>query len=112
MDDDEREWKQAMYERAVSDSKIKGLAWQMAERLVGAGDPELGAGDLEAARRYLRVCMLNMSVYELQTVTTHELAGLLARGALGAARHRANRGAGSFSAPSVGRPRHLPRRAQ
>lgn len=92
MDNDEREWKQAMYERAVADQQLKSLAWHMAQSLGGPGDPALGAGDLEAARRYLRVCVLNMSVYELQTVTNSELAGLLARGALGAARHRAGRG--------------------
>lgn len=108
MGDDEREWKQSMYEQAVSDPNFKSLAWQMAERLVGADDPELGAGDVEAARRYLRACMLNMSVYELQTVTTQELAGLLARGALGAARYRA---AGTTT-HSAGAPRRPPPRAR
>lgn len=92
MEDGEREWKQAMYERAISDPQLKMLAWKMAESMTTDGGPPLGAGDLEAARRYLRVCMMNMTTYELQTATNAELAGLLARGTLGAARYRAGRG--------------------
>lgn len=89
MDDDEREWKQAVYERAVSEPQLKALAWNIADLATGDGVPSVNAGDMAAARRYLRACMLNMTVTELQAVTSNELAGLLARGAMGAARHRA-----------------------
>lgn len=102
MDNDEREWKQAVYERAIANQELKAMAWQMAERESASESVALGPGDMEAARRYLRVCMRNMSVYELQTVATHELAGLLARGALGAARFRAERATRGVTPASPG----------
>ncbi|MBI3206672.1 MAG: hypothetical protein HYZ29_34365 [Myxococcales bacterium] len=109
MDDDEREWKQAMYERAVADPALKSLAWTIADNATAGDAPPVNAGDMAAARRYLRACVLNMTSTELQGVTTNELAGLLARGALGAARHRTQAGA-PVSLPS-GRSRRRPRRA-
>lgn len=105
MDDEEREWKQAVYERAVSDPQVKALAWNIAGLATSDGMPSVNAGDLAAARRYLRACMLRMSVTELQAVTSNELAGLLARGALGAARHRTRADASSALPSSRARPR-------
>ncbi|MCC6901788.1 MAG: hypothetical protein IT377_22655 [Polyangiaceae bacterium] len=109
MDDDEREWKQAMYERAVADPALKGLAWTIADNATAGDAPPVNAGDMAAARRYLRTCMMNMSSTELPGVTTNELAGLLARGALGAARHRTR--AGVPVSQQAGRLRRRPRRA-
>lgn len=104
MDDDEREWKQAVYERAVADPQVKALAWNIANHATGEASPAVNAGDMAAARRYLRACMLNMTVTELQAVTSNELAGLLARGAMGAARHRTR--ADASSALPSSRARH------
>lgn len=89
MDDAEKEWRQATYESVIADPRLKALARDIAENSRHEGDPELGAGDMEAARRYLRKCMYNMGAVELQQVSNMELAALLARGALGAARYRA-----------------------
>lgn len=48
--------------------------------------------DMTGSRRYLRTCVHRMSVEEAQVLTGEQAVDLSARGALGAARYRAENG--------------------
>lgn len=105
-DNEEREWKAAYFDSLITNPQLKALAWQLAEAARGDGDPVLAPGDQEAGRRYLRKCLTHMSMVELQRATVMELAGLLARGTVGAARYRTR----TLTAPLPSRRRSKPDR--
>lgn len=99
MDDDERAWKMAMYERVVADQQVQHLAWQMAKQSID--DPTaLSPGDLHAARRYLQTCVLRMTVTELGNMRPHEFAALWSRGVVGASEYRRRGSGGAAGGPT------------
>lgn len=91
--DEDRNWKMDFYIATAGDPEVKALAWRIAVAARMPDDPVLSVADLAASRNYLRKCMQRVPSNELQTMTPEELAGLWARGALGAARYRVNGGA-------------------
>ncbi|GMV17475.1 MAG: hypothetical protein AMXMBFR56_56990 [Polyangiaceae bacterium] len=88
---DDTEWKLAAYAEATADETVRQLAWSIANAARTAEDPELSAMDLQAARRYLRACMLRATAAEISAMQRQDLAALWARGLLGAARYRSRR---------------------
>lgn len=100
--DGDAEWKLAAFNAAVQDERVQNLAWSIAEAAQTPEDPKLSAMDVQAARRYLRACILKASTEEVAGMGLHELAALWARGTVGAARYRARRPA---PAPSPGNQR-------
>lgn len=97
------EWKVTFYEDLVADPGARALAWRVAED-AHTGDNPLSPADQHAARRYLRACILRMSVREISQLNTHACASLWARGIVGAWRYRQ-------TAPRVDGKRKRPRRA-
>lgn len=85
---EELEWKQQMYENYVADPRIQSLTMEIAESLSRDGGPTATLADTAAARRYLRKCVLNMTVAEISQLRIADVAGLWARGAAGAAQWR------------------------
>lgn len=86
--EEEPNLKLSVYESLVGDTSVQGLVWRL---LKEAGlDDSVGVSpmDVAAARRYLRRCLLNMSMGELASLQTFEAAALWAKGAIGAARYR------------------------
>lgn len=85
---DDLEYKRAVYEQFVKDNGTRNLAFDIAQNGQVQGDPELAIGDLEAARRYVWVCVRNMGASEAAALTPAMFAGLWARGIRGAAAWR------------------------
>jgi hypothetical protein len=88
---DDRDWKQNLYERVVSDPGVQGTAWALAEHLREPEDPELNLADRQCARNYLKTCIQNSSVTELTMMTPPDFAAWWARGIIGACRYRSRR---------------------
>ncbi len=86
---DDRAWKIAVYEDLVADPQIRSTAFSVAEDAHNGTTPLSGA-DLHAARRYLKACILRMTVPEIAALRPYEAASLWARGILGAWRYRQN----------------------
>ncbi len=91
MTDDELSWKTAVYEQAIGDGQIEMMAWQIVEASSIEDDPPVTAADMACALRYLKTCMLRMTVNELSAASSRTIAGLMARGALGARDYRLRR---------------------
>lgn len=91
-DDDESEYKHAVYTDAISDERTSHLAWQLAEAARVEGDPELAAVDRGLAKRYFLKCIMTRSAMEVSTMTRRDFAELWGRGILGQARYRAEGG--------------------
>jgi hypothetical protein len=92
MDADDEAWMQSMFEAVAGDQRVKDLAWQLAEHMLPEDErDQLSEADLQAARRYLRACMMRMTQTEVQAMDRRELAGLWARGAVGAREYRLRR---------------------
>jgi hypothetical protein len=60
-------------------------------RAMHEGDPPVAPADVQAAQGYLKACILNMSLAELDLKTQDDLAALWARGSIGAAQYRMRR---------------------
>ena|SRR5688500_8539939 len=84
---DARAWKVAEYEVLVADPEIRSIAWSVANE-AHTGDVPLSGADLHAARRYLKACILRMTVPEVSALQPYEVGSLWARGILGAWRYR------------------------
>ena len=87
-DDGMRDWYEAAFAQLVSSPDVRRAAQIEMSRLAAAGEVAPQAADLEAARVYLRRCITNMPVPEVESITAREAGALWARGALGAARYR------------------------
>jgi hypothetical protein len=109
--EDVAEWYELAFVDVVSDPNVRALARRDATRLASPEGPFPEAADFEAARPYLRKCMDNMSVAELEELTDEQAAALWARGACGAARFRKQ--GGRHERPRhTGRARNRPRSKQ
>jgi hypothetical protein len=87
--EDDRDWKLAVFEDVVAEQAVQERAWALANGMHEPSiHPTLSYTDLQAARRYLRQCVLNASVAELQGMTERDFAALWARGAIGACVYR------------------------
>lgn len=87
-DDGLRDWYEVAFAQLVSSPEVRRAAQLEMSRLAVGGEVAPQAADLEAARVYLRRCITNMPVPEVESITANEAGALWARGALGAARYR------------------------
>ncbi|HKY36579.1 MAG TPA: hypothetical protein VJN18_11605 [Polyangiaceae bacterium] len=76
----------------VSREDVLRAARMEVRRLMADGSLLVSSADIEAARPYLRRCVLNMTVYEVESITAEAAGALWARGAVGAARYRVEGG--------------------
>ncbi len=91
---DDDEYKQVVYANAISDERVRDLAWRLAEAARSESDPPLAAVDRGASKRYLQKCILTRSTTELSDMTVRDFAELWALGILGHARYRVRGGQG------------------
>lgn len=91
-DESVRQWYETAFAQLVSSPEVRRAAQLEMSRLAVGGATAPEAADLEAARVYLRRCIANMSVLEVESITAQSAGALWARGALGAARYRAEGG--------------------
>jgi len=89
---DLEQWREACFAEIVTRPEVRRAAHLEAGRLGATSGITLQAADIEAARPYLRRCLQNMSVAELETLPADSAGALWARGALGAARYRQRQG--------------------
>lgn len=87
-----REWYETSFAELVSNADVRRAARLEMVRLADGSDVIPLQSDLEAARNYLKKCVMNMSPVELQVLSAEEAGALWARGALGAARFRKDGG--------------------
>jgi hypothetical protein len=87
--DEDRDAKLEYFHHAVSNPEVKRRLSLHLSSMEG-GD-EVAPSDVQAAGNYLRTCILNMDMPELEMKSLDELAALWARGALGAAQYRRQR---------------------
>ncbi|HPV81397.1 MAG TPA: hypothetical protein PLK64_16515 [Dermatophilaceae bacterium] len=66
--DDEPNFKLSVYESLVGDSSVQGLVWKVLKEAEMDGSVRVSPMDVAAARRYLRRCLLNMSMGELASL--------------------------------------------
>jgi hypothetical protein len=83
LDSELREWRESVFVQLVSDGEVRQAA---------STDLHVELSDLEAARPYLRKCLVNMSTAELEHIQPQMAALPWARGALGQAQYRRRRG--------------------
>lgn len=89
MDSEDREWILSVFGGVIASADMKQQVQQAAAELRGPDDPEIRPSDLAASQNYLKTCLLRRTVLEIQAMSSIEIAGLWARGCLGAARYRA-----------------------
>jgi hypothetical protein len=89
---DEDEWRAALYADLLSNPQVLRAAQIELSRIAAGGTIIPHKSDIEAARCYLRACLTNMSIYELQSITVEAAGALWARGAWGATKYRINGG--------------------
>lgn len=81
-------WYESCFAELVTRPEVRRSAQLEAARLGASSGITPQAADLEAARPYLKRCLRNMSVVELENLSAGSAGALWARGALGAARYR------------------------
>src|SRR6187200_903229 len=86
MKDDEKEDREVRFLNVIEDDEYRREALDEANKLRETGDPEPRFSDLVAGTRYLRKCMDNLRLTDLQNRDEVEFVALWARGTLGAAR--------------------------
>ena len=86
---DEREERETHYLRTIEPPEYLRAAELQATAMREESDPKIYRSDLAAGTRYLRTCMDNMTLSEVQYRDDQVFVALWARGALGAARYRA-----------------------
>jgi hypothetical protein len=92
MNDEEKDDREVRFLNVIEDDDYRQQALQEASKLRETGDPEPRFADLVAGTRYLRKCMDNLRLTDLQSRDEVEFVALWARGTLGAARYRASKG--------------------
>jgi hypothetical protein len=83
-----KEWVTTVYEALVADPKVQERVWKQLEDARTEDESSVLHMDVMAARRYLQTCLLAMSDAEVRHLTANDVAGLWARGAIGAANYR------------------------
>lgn len=91
-DPDQQTWRDTCFAEIVTRPEVRRFAQIESARLGSASGTVPQAADIEAARPYLRRCLENMSVIELENLSAESAGALWARGALGAAKYRQRQG--------------------
>ena len=85
----EREERETHFLQIVESPPYRRAAELQAAAMREESDPQIHRSDLAAGTRYLKTCMDNMTLSEVQYRDDQVFVALWARGALGAARYRA-----------------------
>lgn len=92
MNNEEKEDREIRFLNIIECHEYCQAALKEAAAMREAGEPEPRFPDLIAGTRYLRKCMDNLRITDLHSRDELEFVALWARGTLGAARYRANKG--------------------
>ncbi len=88
MRDEDDEAKTAIYAELIASKEVRALV-STHIGLMHDGYPPVGPADVAAAQTYLKACIDNMTLVELDSTSDDHLAALWARGCVGAALYRA-----------------------
>jgi hypothetical protein len=86
--EDNADYYEQLFLELVNDDKARKMAIELTEETAASEELTPTLADVSAGKRYLRQCMLNMSLIEVRGSAVDDLAALWARGAVGAARYR------------------------
>lgn len=92
MRDEEKDDREVRFLNIIENDDYRREVLDEANKLRETADPEARFADLIAGTRYLRKCMDNLRLTDLENRDEVEFVALWARGTLGAARYRANKG--------------------